>query len=102
LFAGSWFDSLESIIVNNVQHDEATWEKLERREGNLKLENCIACERLEYQKTDLTSDHVDMLHHQIKCLEQQTKELESEIANIMEKKKITSQARKSLNLFYPI
>jgi hypothetical protein len=29
-----------------------------------------------------------MLHHQIKCLEQQTKQLESEIANIMEKKKI--------------
>jgi hypothetical protein len=49
-FAGSWFDSLESIIVDNVQHDEATWEKLERREGNLKLQNCIASERLRLEK----------------------------------------------------
>ncbi|WJX20284.1 hypothetical protein P8452_09856 [Trifolium repens] len=108
-FSGSWFDSLKNIMVDNAQNDRSHLVKLEDRELKLKHKNNLVCERLEMeihraeqQKPNLIGDHGNMQHHRIKCFERQRKEFDYELSNIMEKKKLISDARKSLNFFYPI
>jgi hypothetical protein len=106
-FSGSWFDSLKNIMVDNAQNDRSHLVKLEDRELKLKHKNNFVRERLEMeilraeqQKPNLTSEDANMQHYRIKCFERQRKEFEYELANIMEKKKHISDARKSLNFFY--
>jgi hypothetical protein len=69
IFAGSWFDSLETIIVDNVQNDQSYMTKIEVLERKLKRGYNYACHRLQVYRTDLhntnlnlTSEQTDMMN----------------------------------------
>ncbi|GAU15456.1 hypothetical protein TSUD_44930 [Trifolium subterraneum] len=98
-FGGPWFDSLQTILVDNVQNNHIYLENLKDQELKLRCEKNILCQVFQIEnKTDLTSEAA---HTRIKCFQQQTNELESQIANIMQQRKIIFDVRNSLNFFYP-
>ncbi|GAU12760.1 hypothetical protein TSUD_122530 [Trifolium subterraneum] len=108
-FGGSWFDSLESILADNVQNNMSYLIIMEARERKLKRDYNYACHQLQMyrdhlENTDLnlTSEQTDSVHDRIKFFEQQREEFEPGLANIMEQLKVIYDARKSLNFFYPI
>lgn len=106
-FGGSWFDSLESLIADNVQYDDEHLKKLKDKERELKGAKDFACQQLNMIRTkqqkidDLTSEHAEILRYRVKWFKRQRKLVEPELANLMEKMKAVYGARNSFNFFYP-
>jgi hypothetical protein len=104
-FGGSWFDSLESLIANNLQYNSEHLLQLGDRENELKSESSIVGDRLVIfgdmqQRGGLTSERAKILRYRLKWFEKQEKLIKSELAAIIEKRNAISQARNSLNFFY--
>lgn len=76
LFGGSLFDSFESLIADNVQYDDERLKKLKDKERELKRGKDFVCHLLnmisaKQQKTDLTSEHAEILPYRVKWFKRQ-------------------------------
>ncbi|GAU15884.1 hypothetical protein TSUD_41050 [Trifolium subterraneum] len=91
-FGGSWLDSLEILVVDNAGNDSRHKKKLKLLEQKLKnrdkmLRFCLNCFSQDQRK--------------LMMFKRQRKHVKSKLAKVMKKRKVVSDARKSLEFFYP-
>jgi hypothetical protein len=92
-FAGSWVDSLEILFVNKAEYDSCHMKKLVNLERRLMLRYKILRAQMKLFACE---------PKKLSRFRQRIRLVKSELANVIGKKKTVSNARKSLNFFYPI